>query len=278
MVKIRPSHFCCGCLSLLVGLEIICLLHLLWCIFCIATASSSEPAYVIGVKFSPAVQVINAGWALLGIPIIIGAGVGMLYRIEHQIRAYFWYSFATAFLNVCWWLSFLFSGDLCKTIVGSEVQRMGNAFVCGFTDTFIFFWMLIILLINMYCVYIIWSASEEAGRSSYPELMKYSNALKSHLMPLPTGGPKEEKKVLKFEEKGNRPAPVYGSAPMPPPPPAQYATPAPAFVRSVGPIQSAPMPVGMPIQSMPPMSTLQPMSGVPQSFVPAPMSQFARED
>jgi len=232
--------------------------------------------YMIGVKVTPMTQVFNAAWALLGIPFIIGAGVGMLYRIEFQLRMYFWYSLATFFLNVVWWLSFLFSGELCQTIVGQEVQRMGTAFVCGFTDTFVFFWMLIAILVNLYCVYIIWSASEEAGRSSYPELMKYSNALKSHLLPLPTGGSKEEKKVLKFEEKGNRPAPVYGSAPAPPPPPVQYA--APAYTSYQQPIQSMlpSMPiqstVGMPIQTMPPMSTLQPASGIPQSFIPAPLS------
>lgn len=279
MVKIRPSHFCCGCLSLLVGIEFICLLHLLWCIASIAVTSSSEPLYIIGVKVDPGTQVFNAGWALLGIPFIIGAGVGMLYRIEQMLRLYFWYSLATFFLNLVWWMQLIFSGDLCKTIVGKEVQRMGNAFVCGFTDTFIFFWMLIAVLINLYCVYIIWSCAEEAGSSSYPELMKYSNALKSHLMPLPTGGIKEQKKVLKFEEKGNRPAPVYGSIPTPPPAPPVAMQPAP--MRSVNyamPMQSTSMPVGMPVQSMPPMSMSgpqmqQPVSGVPQSFFPAPLSR-----
>jgi len=239
---------------------------------------------VFGVKIAPMTQVFNAGWALLGIPFIIGAGVGMLYRIEYQLRMYFWYSLATFFLNMIWWLSFLFNGDLCKTVVGKDVQRMGAAFVCGFTDTFIFFWMLMGILINLYCCYIVWSAAEEAGRSSYPELLKYSNALKSHLLPLPTGGAKEEKKIIKFEEKDIRSAPAYGSVPAPPrQPPVQYATSmsappatyAPMPPVTSMPVQSMPMPVGAPMQSMPPMMSgprMAPTSGTPQSFIPAPMS------
>jgi len=241
---------------------------------------------MFGVEIAPMTQVFFAGWGLLGIPFIIGAGVGMLYRIESQLRMYFWYSLATFFLHLVWWLSFLFNGELCKTIVGKDVQRMGNAFVCGFTDTFVFFWMLIGILINLYCVYIIWSAAEEAGRSSYPELMKYSKALKSHLLPLPTGGAKEEKKVIKFEEKNNKPAPVYGSAPAPAPPRQTSFTYAPApmsapAVTSYAPVASMPpatmtsmpMPVGPPMMSVPAMTSGPPMmSGAPQSFFPAPLS------
>jgi hypothetical protein len=224
-------------------------------------------------------QVFNAGWALLGIPFIIGAGVGMLYRIEYQLRMYFWYSLATFFLNLIWSLSFLFSGDVCKNIVGKEVQHMGTAFVCGFTDTFVFFWLLMAILINLYCVYIIWSASEEAGRSSYPELIKYSNALKSHLLPLPTGGEKNERKVLKFEGPGEgkkvpgemryTQAPVYGSASPPPPPPAPLMTSLPPVMAS----RPAPVMTSMPapVMTSSPV-TIMPQSGIPQSFIPAPAS------
>lgn len=221
-------------------------------------------------------QVWNAAWALLGIPFIIGAGVGMLYRIESQLRMYFWYSLTTFFLNCIWWLSFLYSGDLCKTIVGKEVQHMGTAFVCGFTDTFVFFWMLIAILVDLYCVYIIWSAAEEAGRSSYPELMKYSSALKSHLLPLPTGGVKEEKKTLKIEEKKNKnqpllTAPVYGAVP-PPPPMAPAFAPAPITATYHAPPPMTSMPVGMPISMPAPSMPMMPASGTPQSFIPSPLS------
>lgn len=288
MVTIRPSHFCCGCLSLLIGIEFICLSHLLWCVGSVATASSAESIFFFGVKISPTTQVFNAAWSLAGIPLIIGAGVGMLYRIEYQLRMYFWYSLATFFINVTWGLSFLFSGDLCKTIVGKEVQTMGTAFVCGFTDTFVFFWMLMGILINLYCVYIIWSAAEECGSSSYPELMKYSTALKSHLLPLPTGGAKEEKKVLKVEEKPNKDAgyiqaPVYGSIPPATDHHQQHHHRYHHQPVSMPPPMTTSMPVGMPMTSysMPPTAPGNPGStpfasmGTPQSFVPGPQSSGA---
>ncbi len=37
-------------------------------------------------------------------------------------------------LNAFWWLSLVLSGSICETVVSNDVQRMGTAFVCGFTD------------------------------------------------------------------------------------------------------------------------------------------------
>jgi len=249
------ATLCCGVFSLLVGVELICAAHLLLCILNVGVASSIEPIKVSGVEISPFAQIVNAAWSLLGIPIIVGAGVGMLYRMESQLKMYFNYMVVSFLGALTWWMSFLFGGSICQTVVARDVQRMGSAFVCGFTDTFVFFWMLLILVILAYFMFIVWSAAQEVKESSYPNLMRYSGALKGEELPLP-----------KQNLGGPPPMPMGPPIPqgMPMSAPPQMGPP-----RSMGP----PMPM-----SAPPMygSMGPPMGGMPQSFVPAPMSGSMR--
>jgi len=222
----------------------------------IAVASSIEPIMISGVEISPFAQIVNAAWSLVGIPIIVGAGVGMLYRMEAQLKMYFNYmvvSFLGAFF---WWTSFLFSGSICQTIVNRDVQRMGTAFVCGFTDTFVFFWMLLVLVILAYFIYMVWSAAQEVKESSYPNLMRYSGAIKGEQVPLPTQS-----------LAGPAPPPQMGMPPgMPMSAPPMMGGPPPMM--SMG-----PRPMGMPMSAPPMYGSMGPPGGMPQSFVPAPMSQ-----
>jgi hypothetical protein len=252
----KGATLCCGVFSLLVGVELICFFHLLACIASIAVASSIQPIKIAGVEISPFEQIVNAAWALAGIPIIIGAGVGMLYRMESQLKTYFYYMVVSFFGALFWWMSFIFSGSICQTLVNRDVQRMGTAFVCGFTDTFVFFWMLLVLIILLYLIFMVWSAVQEVKESGYPNLMRYSGSIKHEEMPLPTqslGGP-----------------PM--GAPMSAPP----------MMGGMGPSSFGGAPMGMPNSAPPVFSSLgqRPggygsmgppgMGGMPQSFVPSP--------
>lgn len=189
MVKFRPTTVCCGCLSLLVGVELICLLDLINCVQMIALASSREPLVYNGLMIGTTSQVVLAAWSLLGIPIVIGAGIGALYRVELHLRLYFMYKAINLVLGALFFVGFLFQGAVCASVVSKEMQRVGTAFVCGFMDTFVFFWMLILGLVHVYFMYIIWSASEEVARTTYPELLKYTDALRAIKAPEPPKGP-----------------------------------------------------------------------------------------
>merc|ERR1719271_508150 len=105
-------------------------MHLISNICLISIASSVEPIELVGISISPTVQVLNAAWALGGIPVIIGAGVGAVYRIESHLRLYYWYLVMTLILDAFWWAAFLVSGSICGSAVSQDVQRMGTAFVC----------------------------------------------------------------------------------------------------------------------------------------------------
>merc|ERR1719440_577197 len=109
----------------------------------------------------------------------------MLYRMEHHIQLFLWYLIISFFMELVVPISFLATGSVCEKTVPDEIVKMGSAFVCGFTDTFLFFWTLIIGVVHLYCIYVVWSAATEITSTSFPQLMQYSEALKSVTVPPP---------------------------------------------------------------------------------------------
>lgn len=223
----RPSHTCCGCVSLTIGVEFICLLTLLTCISILSSVSSRSEVKVSTFALPPEVQVVLGSWAFVGIPVAISSGCAVLYRVELPLRAFFMYLLVSFFFGVGIPLWFLLSGSLCETLVTPEVQKMGSSFVCGFTDTFTFLWTLIFGVLHAYLIYIVWSAAEEIALAPYPELMKYSNALKHVYQPEAPANfqyPLGEQRAAALEPgMGRNPglmAPSYGTnipGMMPPP-------------------------------------------------------------
>lgn len=233
----------------------ICLLTLLTCISVIASVSSKGTLRVSTFHMSPMLQVIAGSWAFVGIPLTISAGVAAMYRVELPLRAFFFYMLISFFFGIGIPLYFLTSGSLCDTIVTNEVQRMGSSFVCGFTDTFTFFWTLIIGVLHGYLIYIVWSAAEEVAEAPYPELMKYSDALKNVYIPdapenqqYPMGGPR-----------------AAGMNPGAMPPMMQGG--------SFGTFQPG-MQGSMPPTGMPGQMSMMGGGGMPQSFIPQPGGSF----
>lgn len=225
-MKFRPSHTCCGCVSLLVGVEGICLLALIECITIVAISSSEEQLQVAGVIIRPWIQILAAAWSFVGIPVAISAGVGALYRIEANLRVFFAYLGVSFIFGMLLPLSLLTTGSICNTMVAPEVQKMGSSFVCGFSDTMVFFWTCIGGFIHLYIMYIVWSAAEEIIETPYPELMKYSDALKGVYLPgpppgqNPVGQPRAvgipgQPAAVRSSQYG---APGYGAAPFMPRP------------------------------------------------------------
>eukprot|EP00928_Gymnodinium_smaydae_P080214 TRINITY_DN63963_c0_g1_i1.p1 TRINITY_DN63963_c0_g1~~TRINITY_DN63963_c0_g1_i1.p1 ORF type:complete len:290 (-),score=39.40 TRINITY_DN63963_c0_g1_i1:51-857(-) len=186
-MKLRPSSACCGCVSLLAGVETVCALTILSGVSAIALCSSESTVNLSGVILGPKTQVILACWGFLGIVLSIYAGVGALYRIESTLYVYFLYQAVSFACGLTAPLAFLASGSLCEAVVDKGVQRMGSAFVCGFADTIFFMWLIIVAFIHAYFVYIIWSASEEIRRNPWPELNHYRSALLGVSTPEPPG-------------------------------------------------------------------------------------------
>eukprot|EP00933_Yihiella_yeosuensis_P049993 TRINITY_DN47762_c0_g1_i1.p1 TRINITY_DN47762_c0_g1~~TRINITY_DN47762_c0_g1_i1.p1 ORF type:complete len:280 (+),score=39.33 TRINITY_DN47762_c0_g1_i1:101-940(+) len=179
MLKFHPCHTAFGVCTLFVGVEASVLVGLILEVIAISICSADQAVKIGGLKLSPTIQVICASWAFIGIPVTVSAGVGALYRIDHLVRIFFWYLLCSFPLGVLIPLWLLMNGDVCDTVVDAEVQRMGSAFVCGFTDTFVFMWTMVAGLFHLYVTYVIWSAAEDIRESNYPILSKYANKMQN---------------------------------------------------------------------------------------------------
>eukprot|EP00931_Biecheleriopsis_adriatica_P060104 TRINITY_DN36083_c0_g1_i1.p1 TRINITY_DN36083_c0_g1~~TRINITY_DN36083_c0_g1_i1.p1 ORF type:complete len:327 (+),score=69.58 TRINITY_DN36083_c0_g1_i1:88-981(+) len=179
MWKVRPAQTCFGCLTLLAGVELTCFMTLVIQILLISLCSSAEPLSILNLRVSSEIQVLCASWALVGIPLNVCAGVGVLYHIDHLLRTFFWYLLLSFPLGIGIPVWLLLTGKVCDSMVEEELQRMGSAFVCGFTETFVFMWTNVAAMLHAYLVYVVWSAAEEAAEITYsaPSLKAYSDKL-----------------------------------------------------------------------------------------------------
>jgi hypothetical protein len=178
----EPVHECCGCVSLLVGIEVICLFHLIVNLCIIANTSALETKHTFGLRLSPYVQVWNGMWALFGIPIIIGGGVGMLYRIESHLRLYLWYLIWSLISSVFFTLAWFASGRACKQITDNDFRSAGEGIVCGGSVSVVLTGLLWSWWLQAYCLFIVWSAAEECRKSTYTEVEEFIKALEESQM------------------------------------------------------------------------------------------------
>jgi len=152
-------------------------------IYGLATLSSKGDIEILGRPISPEIQCVLATWSFLGIVSSICAGVAVIHRLGTPLRVFFAYLFFSFFLILVPPMVFLLSGSICDKMASQDLQQEGSAFVCGFTDTFAFFCLLVFATCNMYSLYIVWSACEEICRSPFPQLIQYAGALRDVHMP-----------------------------------------------------------------------------------------------
>jgi len=201
----------CGCVSLVTGVEAVAFITLLYCVCTISLCSSKESLAIFGVVIHPFFQVIAGTWALLGIPLAINAGVGVLYRIEFSLRMFFYYQCVSLLAGLLFPIALILSGSLCATVADKAVQRMGTSFACGVVDVFTFFWLALVGIIHAYLIYVIWSAAEDIRECPFPELEKYRQNLKaSRFMPVP----QDLAYITGFRnDAAQMQVPAYGAAP-----------------------------------------------------------------
>lgn len=289
-MKLRASHTCCGCVSLLVGVEVIAFLTLMACITVIASISSSKTVtFEHFTELSPRVQVAIGTWSFFGIIVSIMAGVAALYRHEAFLRSFYMYLIVSCCicLGIPMWL--LGSGHLCDSMVSKEVQKLGSSFVCGFTEGFIFWWTLVISTILAYAVYVVWSAAEEIRSAPTPELMKYSSALKGiHMSPGPEWHAVGMNRAAAFRPHSMSPGLLPGSIGMAPgaaferpsSPRGRSRSPSDKGDRSWSPSSRSTLPPTAGSRStLPPTASVRSMgpsygAAVPQSFFPSPGSMM----
>ena len=240
----------CPCVSLLTGVELICLIDLIGKICCLAVVSSAEDLDVAGVRIPPGIQLVFGAWQLIGIGLLVGAAVGALYRIETHLRLYQLYWQGSAIVYLFAGVVIAFSGNLCSTVVSAEAMRHGTAVVCGFVDTFFLTWGVIGLGLCIYFGIVVGAAADEIAAE------------------IPTGLLERFRKAEEAKAEYET-FPTYGAAgPRAMPVPWVPGVALPAAAQSMPPVPTMPMTSGpVPVQaaSMPAMPVGPPMvpSGMP---------------
>lgn len=175
MVRVNPTPLCCGCLPLpsWLGVAVICFFDLLLSVFIVSVVSSKEPIYIHEFKVEPIWQIAAGAWALIGIPVIIGAGGAALYRIESLIRVYSQYKWGCFLIGLTVVVTMFMRGQLCVS-TRAEVERLGSVFVCGVLDSFVLFWITLISVMYLFSIYVVWSAAEMARDSDLEVLIPQS--------------------------------------------------------------------------------------------------------
>lgn len=171
------QEFCCGC-SLRSGVSIIMGFHLLACTVYVATAFCNLVLHMqsFGSSWSPLTQIVLTALYLSGLPIILLALYGVAKGTLVNVQLYLGY------LSLCFLIDNILLihafgwQDPCETS-GSFIkllgQDFGTAFVCGFTRIFSWGFTIVIVAIEVYCLYVVWSLCEQIrlGSSWLSELI-----------------------------------------------------------------------------------------------------------
>lgn len=244
------------------GVELICTIHLIAIIAIVSTVSSVEPVVLGNISLSATMQVLIATWSTIGIPCIIGAGVGALFQIQAMLSTYFWYLVTTVGIELAWFVKYLMSGSVCSTLAHHQVKRLSTAFVCGISDSFVVLWGLIALGLSVYSVYIVWSAKQDCCSDVRPGIMKYRGSWDACIEPvkLPSGSGQPQQKSTNI--KASQIQAEWQIAPQ-------------AMLPSHGGLHYGSMPVPAPsgssrMMSSTPAMPSHSMAGQPQSYVPSP--------
>jgi hypothetical protein len=150
------------------------LAHLIACIIVVASTSSTTSTDLAGVRISGYMQCVNGAFFLAGIPLVIIGGVGMVFRVEAQIRAYLVYLCVTVLVTSFWLGIFLIYGNACTTIQPRSGQYKKEALmVCQAGNGMAIFWMLVAVGLVVGAAYLVWSMLQYVRQREMNELLRY---------------------------------------------------------------------------------------------------------
>mmetsp|Transcript_60787 Transcript_60787/g.131859 ORF Transcript_60787/g.131859 Transcript_60787/m.131859 type:complete len:235 (-) Transcript_60787:65-769(-) len=170
------NQFCCGC-SVIFGAKIIIAVNLLQNIFYIATTTSNIILKIPTFGFSTSLveQTFNAALCLLGLPFIAAAIWGVMYRLETNMRLYLLYLTVSCGVNLAYIIHAFALQDVCSSIPAVLLEH-GSAFACGFMRIVALAGSVLVIGLQLYCLFTIWSLCEDfkAGSSGMglPGLLK----------------------------------------------------------------------------------------------------------
>lgn len=179
MVMMRAAPPVIGDLPLSVLVGFLCVMHLLICIVFIGVVDSTGPVMVAGITIGPMIQCANAAWFLLGIPVVIHALVGTIFKLESNLAMYFGYLVGTMVLSSIWVATMVAYGNTCKTISTVAAGSNEARYVCGLSNGVSVFGMVITLGVVLAMIYLVWSLKNYYKERAQTLLCQYQDHWKS---------------------------------------------------------------------------------------------------
>ncbi|CAK0906262.1 unnamed protein product [Prorocentrum cordatum] len=171
------SSFCCGC-PLEMGVRITLTLHLLSCLFYMATCwlNVVVEAPTLGSDVAMGTQAFNCGFALASLPFVVSGFSGVFYEIEVHLRVYLYWLILTVSMD-----SVLYAYVLCQNSCAKIpvfLEDVGGAFSCGFmrmAGTLMLASWLVLMGYNAFTVWSLCEELQEAGcERGFTDLAKHA--------------------------------------------------------------------------------------------------------
>eukprot|EP00405_Crypthecodinium_cohnii_P059509 CAMPEP_0206635392 /NCGR_PEP_ID=MMETSP0325_2-20121206/70540_1 /ASSEMBLY_ACC=CAM_ASM_000347 /TAXON_ID=2866 /ORGANISM="Crypthecodinium cohnii, Strain Seligo" /LENGTH=200 /DNA_ID=CAMNT_0054161231 /DNA_START=177 /DNA_END=774 /DNA_ORIENTATION=- len=127
---------------------------------------------------SPIWQSVLGAWFLLGVPMVIYAGIGAAFRVESHLTKYILYLLGTLGVVVGWGVVFIKYGNSCITIQSDTPSNYGitqstPSLVCGVASVMVIFWVVAAACTLLGATYIAWSMKAYIRSRTETELLRY---------------------------------------------------------------------------------------------------------
>eukprot|EP00440_Ansanella_granifera_P021232 gb/GFBE01023048.1/.p1 GENE.gb/GFBE01023048.1/~~gb/GFBE01023048.1/.p1 ORF type:complete len:218 (+),score=45.03 gb/GFBE01023048.1/:1-654(+) len=176
MGLLQPAAPVIGPLSLPAIVGILLLVHFAICTLVLANVRSDKNLEMGDAEVSSTFMCLHGAFCLLGIPVIIHAGIGTLYRVPSHLSAYITYQFATmAVLAFDFW-GIASSARSCVTQAARDPGELATL-VCGLPGIGTFFTMTLVLLCISVAIYLVWSLNENIKQRNETDLFRYQEPL-----------------------------------------------------------------------------------------------------
>mmetsp|Transcript_1756 Transcript_1756/g.4479 ORF Transcript_1756/g.4479 Transcript_1756/m.4479 type:complete len:245 (+) Transcript_1756:101-835(+) len=168
---LRPlPMFCCGC-SVASGVSMILVGHIIASVFGFAQVFDNVVLQnrSTAASWGYPTQLMVAGWCMIGVPLMLSALYGVWHRFESNVRLYLYYLLVCFALDTSGMVKELVLKDPCDAsngILHSLAPRLGEAFLCGMFRTFSQAMTALIVMLEAYCLWVIWSFCEECRESA----------------------------------------------------------------------------------------------------------------
>mmetsp|Transcript_19762 Transcript_19762/g.48023 ORF Transcript_19762/g.48023 Transcript_19762/m.48023 type:complete len:424 (-) Transcript_19762:64-1335(-) len=169
--------------SLSTGVIVIGVVNFVVVLAVLSMLSSTQSQTFLGVSINRETQIAWGMWSLVGLPVIVAAMAGALYRIADFIYPYYGYFLLSTILYCLWSMYAVISGAVCVNTGTVHSFVKGNtrtrAPECLVTELVFFVVVLTVVLVLFYFVNIIYSCAENLRKEVDPSLVLYQAKLSS---------------------------------------------------------------------------------------------------